>query len=246
MDPASALLDELSVTLGVSAADALAWLRGWARVLPTVVLVPAFGLRSVARPVRAGLALALGIAISPAIRPSATSGGAWLVELALDVARGLPVALSAAVALWTASMLGGVLDDLRGERGHTTLGNVEAGTSPTGALVAMLAALVFLESGGAGRVAEALIAPGVELQGSFGRAATELGRGIQLAIALATPLIVASIVVEVAGALIARAASPASIQPLLAPVRSLSLLAIAALLLDRIVALLALMAMRVP
>jgi len=48
------------------------------------------------------------------------------------------------------------------------------------------------------------------------------------------------VVVEVAGGLIARAASPAHVEPLLASLKGVVLLGLLALLLDRIVALLAL------
>jgi hypothetical protein len=57
---------------------------------------------------------------------------------------------------------------------------------------------------------------------------------VQIAVAVAAPLLAASIVVEVAGALVARAASPAHLHALLAPARSLLLLSATALLLDRI------------
>jgi hypothetical protein len=67
-----------------------------------------------------------------------------------------------------------------------------------------------------------------------------------VALAIAAPVLAASIVVELASALIARAATPAFIQPLLAPLRSLVLLAVAALALDRMVELLATGVARVP
>ncbi|HEU4533162.1 MAG TPA: hypothetical protein VFS00_03555, partial [Polyangiaceae bacterium] len=53
------------------------------------------------------------------------------------------------------------------------------------------------------------------------------------------PLVAASVVVEVALALLARAASPTQVQALAAQVRSVALLAIVALLFERLAAALA-------
>jgi hypothetical protein len=73
-----------------------------------------------------------------------------------------------------------------------------------------------------------------------------LTHAIEVAVAVAAPLVGASIVLELANALIARAASPAFILPLLAPIRSVALLAVAALLLDRMLELLAILAASTP
>ena len=59
------------------------------------------------------------------------------------------------------------------------------------------------------------------------------------AVAVAGPLLSASVIIEVAAALIARAASPAQVHALLAPLRALLLIAALALALDRIAAALA-------
>jgi hypothetical protein len=68
-----------------------------------------------------------------------------------------------------------------------------------------------------------------------------LASGISVATAIAAPLLAASLVLEIAGALVARAASPAHLSVLLAPIRSLALLALTAILLDRIAAFIALL-----
>jgi hypothetical protein len=56
---------------------------------------------------------------------------------------------------------------------------------------------------------------------------------------MAAPLLAASIVVEIAGALVARAAAPAHLHAFLAPIRSLALLILTALLLNRMAAFMA-------
>ncbi len=239
------LVQTLAQTIEDSGIDLGAWGLAWARVLPSITLVPAFGLRAFAGPARAVLGLALAASIAPALRPIATNVS-WPVALVSELARGLPVAITASVALWAATMAGGAIDDLRGNRDKAGLPNVESGATPVGAMMSMLVAIAFLESGGPARIAAALADPDLDFMGPLEHAAYNLSSGIQLAVAVATPLIVASVVVEVASALVARAANPAWVQPLLAPLRSLALLAVLALVLERMVALLAIVAAKVP
>lgn len=234
------LLGEMADVLARSGVDLGRLGLAWARVAPSVALVPAFGLRAFPAPARATLALALAAVVAPGLPGLDASGHAWPVALMLEVAKGVPVAISASVALWAATMAGGVVDDLRGARETAGLPNVESGATPLGALLALLAAIVFLEGGGPARVVAALGRPELGFSGPLLGATANLVGGIELALAVATPLLVASIVIEVASSLVARAASPAFIQPLLAPLRSLGLLAVTALVLERMLELVAL------
>jgi flagellar biosynthesis protein FliR len=222
--------------------DLRAWGLAWARVAPSVLLIPAFGLRALPTPARIALGLSLAAGIAPALGPAAAQGRPWLVLFVVELARGLPVALTASTALWAASMAGGLVDDLRGARESSGLPNVDPGSGPTGALLAMLVAIAFLESGGPARVASVLADPALGFSDPLARAAANLSGGIELAVAVAAPVVAASIVIGVASSLIVRAASPAYVEPLLAPLRSLVVLAVAALVLDRMLELLALSA----
>jgi type III secretory pathway component EscT len=233
------MLETLVAAFETAGWDLAAWGLAWARFAPTLALVPAFGLRALPAPVKIALGLSLALAISPALEPIAHSGRPWLLLLAIEFAKGLPVALSTAALLWVATMAGGAIDDLRGGRETTPMPSVEEGATPSGVLLAMLAAILFLESGGPARVASALADPELSYAAPLARAAGNLAASVELALALAAPVLAASIVVELASALIARAASPAFIEPLLAPLRSLVLLAVAALALDRMAELLA-------
>ena len=67
-----------------------------------------------------------------------------------------------------------------------------------------------------------------------------------MAVALGGPLLAASVVVEVAGALVARAASPAQVHAVLAPVRALVALAVLALVFGRLEAALGAVVARIP
>jgi type III secretory pathway component EscT len=233
------LIDTLNAAVESGGLDLRAWGLAWARFAPTLALVPAFGLRAVPAPARIVLGLALAASIAPAVGAAAEPVHPWPIALAIEAARGLPVALAAAIALWTATMAGGLIDDLRGARERSGLPNIEPGATPSGALLSMLAAILFLETGGAARVARALSDPALQFSDPLARAAANLVAGIELAIAIAAPIVVVAIVVEVASALVARAAHPAHVQPVLAPLRSIAILGVAALLLDRMLELVA-------
>jgi type III secretory pathway component EscT len=129
-------------------------------------------------------------------------------------------------------MAGGLVDDLRASRDQANLPIVERGATPTGALLSMLVAIIFLETGGPARVARALADPKLEFSDPLARAAANLVSGIELAIAVAAPVLVAAIVVEVASALVSRAANPAHLSPVIAPLRSIAILGVTALVLD--------------
>jgi type III secretory pathway component EscT len=199
------------------------------------LLVPAFGLRALPATARTAIGLALAIGIAPALAPLARSGEPWPVLLLGQVARGLPVALGAAAVLWAATMAGGLTDELRGSRDATDVPVVERGATPTAVLLGLLAGLAFLESGGPVHIAETLAAPELGFAGPLARAAVDLRASVVLAVGVAAPVLGASVIVELAGALVTRAASPAPVASLLAPVRSLALLGVAALVLDRMV-----------
>src|ERR1700677_1150573 len=75
------------------------------RLLPIVILVPAFRLRALPAPARAAHAPALGAAVGPAVGVAGAGSARCLLD---EVTRGLSVANTAAVAHWAATMTGGV------------------------------------------------------------------------------------------------------------------------------------------
>jgi type III secretory pathway component EscT len=216
----------------------------WARVMPAVILVPAFGLRALPNQVRGVFALMLALVVAPAI--AIPSGGAfavpWPAALVGEVLAGLPIAVSAAVPLWAATMVGGVLDQARGQSEATSMPLTEGRATMFGHFYSMIAAVFFLYAGGAARVAEALIHPAAS--GGLLGAKDAILSGVHLALAIGAPVLAAQIVVETASALIARAASPSNVQALLAPFRSVAILAVCAVSLDRVAHAFALFAAR--
>jgi type III secretory pathway component EscT len=201
-------------------------------------VVPAFGAAAVPAPARAGLGVALAAAIVPSLGPRPASALPLGIELLREAALGVPVALGAAVLVYAAVMAGGALDDLRGARETASLSVFEGPTSSSGTLLGLLVIVSFLEFGGAARVVDALAH--LERTGPTWSVVTaQLASSIELALAVAAPLAAAAIVLSVAEGLIARASAPAHVTSLLSPLRGVALLALFALLLDRMLALFA-------
>jgi flagellar biosynthesis protein FliR len=231
-------LQILVQTLESGGIDLRGWALAWARISPSIAIVPAFGLRGTPAPVRVALGLALAASVAPALAPMPSDVRPWPVALLMETAKGLPIALTAAVALWTATMTGGLIDNLRGgrEAGNVPIGEPDA--TPMGVLFGLLSAVAFLRMGGPARVAKLVTNTQLEFHRPLLDAVSHLTHGIELAVLIAAPIVAATVVLEVAGALVARAASPAYIQQLIAPLRSLALLTLAALLLERMLDLL--------
>jgi type III secretory pathway component EscT len=204
----------------------------WARATPAVTLVPAFGLRALPTVARGVLAVTLAVAIFPALPAASSAGGPLWIALLGQVAAGVPVAIAAAVPLWAATMAGGVADALRGMSDSTAPPTVEGSATPTGVALSLLACSMFFATGGPARIATALALSTGDLHPVL-RASEDISHGISIAVALGGPLLAASVVVEVAGALIARAATPAQLHLLLAPLRALALLGVLAIVFSR-------------
>jgi type III secretory pathway component EscT len=208
----------------------------WARAMPLVVLVPAFGLRALPVPARALIAFVLAASVFPALGSAApTSLLPWPLLIIVEVVRGLPLALSATIPLWAATMAGGVVDALRGSQETLTLPTVEGRPTTLGALISLLGCAIFLATGGPARATAALGAGAIAADPLLA-AANDIVGGIALAVALAGPILAAAVVVEIAAALVARAASPAQVHALLAPIRAVGILAILAVVLERLAA----------
>lgn len=230
----------LLTALGEMGLDLQSLALAWARLLPTLVFVPAFGAKVLPRASITVLGLGLGIVMAPSLAVSLQgepigSGAEFVLLLLAQVAAGLPLALSSAALLWAAMMAGGLIDDLRGSQASGPAIFNEAST-PIGTLFGLFVALAFLQLGGADHVLSGLVSlpprgsglgPEVLLP-VVGRLVSALG----VALALATPILTAVIVWEVAAALIARAATPAHVQSVVAPLRAMVLLSVLALSID--------------
>ncbi len=211
----------------------------WARAMPAVLLVPAFGLRALPRPAQALMGLGLAACIAPVLGHGAALGSdRWLVEAVIEVLRGIPVALAAAIPLWAATIAGGVADAIRASQDAVNAPTVEGRATPLGVPLSLLSCAIFLATGGPARIARALAFHPLS-EHPLLAAVGDLVDGIGLAVAIGVPLLAAGVVVDIAAALVARAASPAQVHALLAPLRALGMLAVMGVVFDRLAAVLA-------
>jgi type III secretory pathway component EscT len=236
--PPLSLVEALGAVFAESSVEPRAWALGLARATPAVTLIPAFGLSAVPVATRLVLGLSLGLCVAPALSEIASHEGSLVVALGREALLGLPVALLASLSIYVAATAGGLVDDLRGARESVTLPVLPEPLPPVGVLFALLGALAFLQTGGAARVAAALASPVLDTRFAWPVVIRALAGSVELAFAIAAPLAVASVIVETAGALVARAATPAFIGPLLAPLKSVLLLGVLALVFERITELL--------
>jgi flagellar biosynthesis protein FliR len=237
----STLFDSLAQALP-EAAMLRSWLLGAARVMPAMIIVPAFGLRAVPAGARLALALCLGICVSPVLAGSDTVP--FVLAVTLQALRGMPVAVAAAAALWAASMAGGLIDELGHSRERSQLPLAPAGGGAASTLFAMVAAIAFLETGGPSRIVTALTRPSEPLGDLLTQVVRDLLAGVQVAVAVAVPFLVASVFFDVLTNLIARTVQGISLQSLWAPLRTLFFLLLLAAMLDRVLALIVLQASR--
>lgn len=242
MDAAPDLARAIEEAMRLSGVDLAAVGRAWARATPLVILVPAFGLRALPGPARVTFALALSATLGPGLIGAPTSPALadtglerlGLATLALEVWRGVPLAIATAVPLWAATMAGGLSDDLRGSTERATFVVVDGKTTPLAVLFSLAASVIFFALGGPSRAVLALASTETS---TWMATATTVVHGIELAIAIGAPVLTAAIVLQVASALIARAASPAHVDALLAPLKSIGLLVIVALAMERMLTL---------
>ena len=231
------LIHEVVASFRDAGVDLVALGRAWARAMPTVTLVPAFGLSALPLPARGVIGLGLAMCVFPAMA-SVTGEGPWVLQLLDEMLRGLPVAVGTAAVLWAATMVGGMLDNLRGAQDAVQVPVIQGRATPMSVPFALLAGAIWLSTGGPARIAHALAMADVPNHPLL-RAANDLTTSIALAVSIGAPLLAASLVIEITGAVIARAASPAQIHLLLAPLRAIGLLTVCGIVFDRIAAVLA-------
>ncbi len=237
MPPSEAWVDAVLAELSATGIDVRAWLLGWARLLPSAILVPAFGLSALPYAARALFALTLAASVAPALPPLPASAGALLPALVTQLWIGTPVAVTAALTIWVASMAGGLLDELaQTTRFKSDLTGFDTAATPLSVLFGLGACAAFLELGGPVRLADALTNGSGPSEHALRGLAFGLAHGIQVAVAVVAPIVVLQLFVAVFRALLARATSSATAISLGEPLRQASVLIVLALILDRLTA----------
>jgi len=229
------ILDALFTELSAEHESLLGWAVAWARVLPTLFIVPAFGLGLLPPSLRAAMALALVVGVAPALVPApAALAAPWPALLAAEALRGVPIALSAAISLWVATVAGGVVDAAgRGTRPSAEAGLFGPRSTPLATLFGLGAAIVFLGNGSAARLVARLGREGVFTTGALERAALDLSAGIGLGASIGAPVLVAALAADVASGIVARERAALSLEHFFPPLRTLFVLVATAALLDR-------------
>ena len=231
--PAGDLLIEVLLgELARSGIDPTRWALAWARLIPSLVLIPALGLPAFPLGLRVVFALMLGASVAPALLPP-PSGATTLVTLASELARGVPVALSVAICVWGATMAGNLIDELRGGLSSSRSPFDTEARAPFGVLMSLAAAVAFFQLGGPARLAQALAEARPLADQDVRTVALALAHGVQFSVVLSGPLLALVPFVELVHALAARATHPLAIGVVFGPLKAVGLLAVAALLLDR-------------
>lgn len=227
------VLSQLLAQLGLSWQQAL---LAWARILPLVTIVPAFGSRLMPAPARAIFGLGLAFLLLPTVSHLMPARADLPLGFLRELFRGLPIALASGALLWAAMMAGGLIDDLRGASQQQSNVFPDART-PLSTLLGLFATAAFLELGGVESAVSSLVNDSNDAHPLLG-AVRELVGALHITFALCAPILCVSVVWEVASALIARAASPAHVQSLLAPLRALVVLGAFAVVLPALLELL--------
>lgn len=228
------LLDAVLAEVAAEGQSLSAWGVAWARVLPTALLVPAFGLGILPVALRLAIGFVLAASIAPLLHaPVVPASTSWLVVLVTEFARGLPIAAAASVSLWAAMVAGGVADHVT-RAGRARLGKLAlADGAPLTTLLFLAASVSFLELGGTERVAQRLAAPDLAVAGPLAGAVRDLALGIDLGVGIGAPLLLVALVLDVVTLVAARELWTVRAESLFLPFRSLVLFVATAALLDR-------------
>lgn len=212
--------------------------RGFFRLLPTVFIVPAFGLRGLPAQVRASMALVLAFAVAPALSSAPQEPAGLAVTLFIDMLRGLPLALASAVPLWAGAMAGGLFDELRGPSADVKLAPTPDAHSPSAVLLSLLAGFFFFAAGGPSTLVRAIVRADLSSE-IVSQTVSTLAAGATVALVVAGPLLAAAILSTTAGALVSRSPFGAA-RSVVPSLRAMAMLAFFAVALERVATLLAL------
>jgi type III secretory pathway component EscT len=229
--PPGELASELLRALAAAGLDPTSWALAWARLIPSLLLIPTFGLSAFPIALRLGFALVLGATIAPGLVLSSSAAPSFSVAFAAELASGVPVALGVAISVWGATMVGELIDTLRGAARRSPF---EGSASPLGVLLSLGAGVAFFQLGGPARLAAALANAKPFHEQDLRSIALALAHGIQFAVVLAGPVLALVPFLELLHGLLGRTSRPLVLSAVLRPVRALLLLAVIALLLDRV------------
>ena len=230
----SGILDAILAETSASGQSLAALGIAWARVLPTAFLVPAFGFGFLPLSLRIAMGFGLAVSVAPAVSSTLVGAGApWPMLLVGEVARGVPVAIVAATALFVATVAGGVTDAALGLRLRTLGAPFGRDGGPFAVLLGLAAAILFLDGGGATRIAQQLLRAEIATAGPLANAVRDLAAGIDIGASIGAPLLVIAGVIEITIGLASREFGTLRFATIAPPLRALAVLVGAAVLFER-------------
>jgi type III secretory pathway component EscT len=195
-------------------------LISWARALPVVVIVPAFGSPRAPASLRSAIALALTLAAFPGTIDAPE--GPSMAQLTLAVIDGITLAVPAALGIWIATMAGDLFDEFGGKVGPPFGSQpFEHSSTATGTLFGLIACIAFLAQGGVAKLAAAMTEPLGTTSLGLARLLQTLTAGIGLSVTLAAPLVVAQLIIQLGGLLASRVTSTDALRTLSVQVQGL-------------------------
>ena len=187
------------------------------RVSPGLALCFGLGIKNV--PQMAKNALYLLVVLTMLV--AAPGFQSSIEQLPVDFAVGMRCAVGAAILPWALRTNGSLLDQLSGVGKEST---------PIHQATGYLAAVAFFSGPGISIWLQRLLT--LEPRTDWLGVAKELNVGMLLSLSFALPWIVTSVLLEILLALFARSSRPAPVQSLLAPLRTLAMLAVTVFLVD--------------
>jgi type III secretory pathway component EscT len=180
---------------------------------------------------RVAMGLALAAAVAPAIGPAVFAPHEpWPVLVLAELVRGVPVAISAATSLFAAMVAGGVADTALGNRPGDS-GIFDRRSGPLAVLFGLFSAALFLELGGADRVAARLALVAESGRAPLSHAIVDLATGLDVGASVGAPVLVVALAFDVGRSIVARDLG-AAVAGFFAPLRTLAVLVALAVLFE--------------
>ena len=206
-----------------------------ARMLGMFTVLPIFSRLGLTGLLRGGVALALALPLAPGLQaatdPMLRGGGTLTLLLVKEAAIGLVIGLVAGVPFWAAQTAGELLDQQRGSQSALVPDPSGEEAGVTGTLLLLTSATVFLGAGGLRLLQDGVFEsyalwPVASLTPAFStdaglRALGVLDRLLGGGLVLASPLLVAMLLAEVALGLVSRFAPQLNVFDLAMPVKGI-------------------------
>ncbi len=207
-------MDILNLAIGDVFHHLTAWAILYARIAPTFMLIPILSKKIVPHAAtRQLLILFIVIAVAPSIPWLASGPAGWelAAQCVAEATTGLAIGMVLALPFWTASFVGKLIDNLRGE---TLAASIDPASGEQAAILAPFSSLmfanVFLQKGGLTVLVRffvdifVAVPPGSVAQLNYVGIAKLLNRTMEVALSLVAPVILALLLTDTVLAFLSR------------------------------------------